>query len=153
MNVKKHILIVSMLLIGLFMTNCASLNQISIEYEKDLGSVSWPSHELEKKFLHYWTLRSNKDYASSFKMEAPYLQEIVPMPIYEMAIGKKTTIEKIKILRFQMETSAFYSIAILLEVHSEKQQIKKVFLNDLWVKTNETWYHVIKDPIMKKIFP
>lgn len=144
-----------LLILVLFLWQCKSSQQpISITYAPPDASIFWPSEAMKKEFIQYWTLRSEGAYEETFKMEAPYLQEIVPIAIYRSYVdNRKRKISGIRLIRLDSEISGAWIASIELIYGDEHKGSDGVFLKDRWVQVGNRWYHVIRDPVMVKFFP
>jgi hypothetical protein len=137
----------------LIASSCAT-PPIPVSYPEAGQQFVWPSEELKEAFVTYWTLRSKRDYQASFKMEAPYIQEVAPMPIYRtIAASEKVAIERLALLDIQWENDAYYTVGMNLHFARRDGIPSHVYVGDRWVKAGNRWYHVIKDPIFQKFFP
>jgi hypothetical protein len=138
----------------LFVAGCAGFGSIPVSYPGPAKDFYWPEPGLKEAFLRYWTLRSKGDYEKTLKLEAPYLQEIVPMALYKNYVApERTKITGVNLSHVQREEDNHYYVAMNLSVMKEGKEEKKVSLRDEWVKAADRWYHVIKDPVMRKYFP
>ena len=131
-------------------------NGIAISYTEQIqklpGGVDnfWPEGGLKKAFTEYWNIRYSDAWKDSFEREAPYFQEIVSRTHYEgvirNAVGNR--IEGIVILSIQKVTNHFYEIQIVFNVITPKNEKKESYFTDRWVYAGESWYHVMRDPIL-----
>ena len=138
----------------LFLACCAGVGSIPVSYPGPAKDFYWPEPGLKEAFLRYWTLRSKGAYEKTLKLEDPYLQEIVPMALYKNYVApERTKITGVNLIHVQCEEDHHCYVAIELLVVKEGKEGKAVALRDEWVKTADKWYHVIKDPVMRKYFP
>jgi hypothetical protein len=136
----------------IFLSGCSIQPKIPITYSKDAANV-WPSNELKTRLLQYWTFRSSGNLEDSYKMEAPYIRELVSFSNYTSIFSKASAIEKIEVLRIESVNNKFYQIAIKIFYRMNDNSIKESFLMDGWVQTDKVWTHVKKDPILRDYFP
>jgi hypothetical protein len=133
---------------------CAGFGSIPVSYPGPAKDFYWPEPGLKEAFLRYWTLRSEGAYEKTLKMEAPYLQEIVPMALYKNYVApERTKITRVDLIHVQREEDNHCFVAMNLLVMNDGKAEKAVSLRDEWVKTADRWYHVIKDPVMRNYFP
>jgi hypothetical protein len=138
----------------LFVAGCAGLGSIPVSYPGPAKDFHWPDPGLKEAFLRYWTLRSKGDYEKTLKLEAPYLQEIVPMALYKSYVAPEgTRVKEVSLIQIQCEEDNHCYVALHLLVIRDEKEKKAVSLRDEWVRTADRWYHVIKDPVMRKYFP
>lgn len=133
---------------------CATMGPPAVEIHLSDENLYWPSEALQQTFTDYWGLRAAGRYDQTFAMEAPYLQETVPRWAYLMVVDtKENRLEKVDVLRIVEEHSAYITIGLNLFIQQGNGEARRVYLNDQWVKVADTWYHVIKDPVMRQYFP
>lgn len=131
-------------------------NRIAISYTEQIqklpGGVDnfWPEGGLKKAFSEYWNIRYSDAWKNSFEKEAPYFQEIVSRTRYEAVINNPVGnhVEGIVILSLQKVSDHFYEIQIVFNVITQKNEKKELYFTDRWVYAGESWYHVMRDPIL-----
>ena len=138
----------------LFLACCAGVGSIPVSYPVPAKDFYWSDPALKDAFMRYWTLRSKGSYEKTLKLEAPYLQEIVPMALYKSYVAPEgTKVKGVNLSHVECEEDNHCYVALKLLVMKDGKEGKEVPLRDEWVKAGGRWYHVIKDPIMKKYFP
>lgn len=113
---------------------------------------AWPQSELKEKFASYWEMRFQGTVEEIYEMEAPYFQELVPFGKYRNYVKgtQRNTLQGIKIFEIRQITDSYAEISMRLQFEQEGGKQETSDRKDRWVKAGDTWYHVIRDPI---IFP
>lgn len=126
----------------------ANKNEIRLVYGQEIvvsPDKFWADKDLKKKFTDYWGFRLAGNIAEAFKIEAPYVQEMVNYKRYESFLKKvKDGLDVIK-LRKQIRRTEH-----LIEFHASIMDGKDEIagLRDTWVFVNGKWYHVFEDRLI-----
>jgi len=140
--------IVFIVLLGLLTTGCVSRTATLVKKSEEQRQHP----DLLARFNQYWTARARKDAQAAFKLEAPYIQEMVNQKLYGYylkTMSGKAEISAVEILGVQCEQS-FYCVVNcrMVYVAAGKEDVRN--LRDCWVKADGTWGHVVVNPL---IFP
>lgn len=139
-------------LIGFF-SGCARKQALPLGYSQKISSALYLPEDLEKKLIQYWSYRSAGQLENAWEMEAPYIRELTPVHMYSKILANPPSLTNIQIVNVRNVTNYFYEVT--LQMFSEKNggEVKAGSLVDKWVRVNDTWTHVIRDPVFKDYFP
>ncbi len=109
----------------------------------------WPDSRLEERFTDYWALRFKGDAYGIYRMEAPYLQALIPEGQYRNYVRgtARNTLSKIEIFDISLRSDNFVEISMTLHFVTDGGREQSTCRRDRWVKTGEEWHHVIRDPL------
>lgn len=116
--------------------------------EKDVSLKDNPG--LVQVFQRYWAFRVKENVNEAFALEAPYVQEMVAPGRYRnyLRLYGKGRLKEVQIYALHAETA--YSICLdcrgVYQPEGKKEETRD--FQDCWVKVNETWYHVLKNPLL-----
>ncbi len=124
------------------------------DFEVVLASeeISWPGSDLKKRFEQYWGLRFQGQIEEIRAIEAPYLQEMIPFGQYRnyMRGAGRNTLKKIEVFDIVQRSENFVEISLNLHFEKESGEETTSGRRDRWVRAQDEWFHVIRDPL---IFP
>jgi len=112
--------------------------------------ISFKGNEsLQQAFRLYWGLRSKGDFEQAFKMEAPYVQEMVALGMYHnyIRLFSKARPKAIHIYRMESEETFFVTLDCRA-VYQVNGNEKTRDFQDRWVSVEGKWYHVLKNRLM-----
>ena len=110
----------------LFLACCAGFGSIPVSYPVPAKDFYWSDPALKDAFLRYWTLRSKGAYEKTLKLEAPYLQEIVPMALYKSYVApERTKITGMDLIEVQREEDNHCFVAMKLLVIKEGKRKRR----------------------------
>jgi hypothetical protein len=135
------------LAIGL-LVGCAAA-QAGPRVVADKGVSFQQNEALRQAFQRYWGFRAKGDFLDAFKMEAPYIQEMVSPDTYHdyIRLFSKVQLDEIHIYRMDSEEPFFVSLECR-GVYQQKGKPETRDFLDHWVRADGKWYHVIKNPLM-----
>lgn len=141
-------LLISALTFGL-LAGCAPLTP-RVVLEKN---VSLKKNEaLVQAFKRYWAFRVKENVDEAFKLEAPYVQEMVAPGRYRnyLKLYGKARLKSVHIYAVRVESSFHICLQCRgeYEVKGKKEETRD--FDDCWVEVKGKWYHVLKNPL---IFP
>jgi hypothetical protein len=126
-----------------------------LTYAKDM-SISpesfWTDNTLKDAFANYWLLRFDRKIDDTFKMEAPYFQEMANFKRYRTFMeGAKDDLVEVELKDRIQVTERFVVIKCTIRLNTNSSEgIRNVSIADYWVYSGKKWYHVIRDSI---VFP
>ena len=126
---------------------------INLAYAEDFDSSihEWPDDMLKKRFSSYWHYRMSGKLQKSWSMEDPELQDSINQSRYETFFGRsKADSIEIEITRIEPETEKKYHVVFTMNIKRGSQE-KSASLKDRWIILDETWYHVITDPLLEPL--
>jgi len=127
----------------------------STESQKAAPDTFWGDKELRKAFERYWSLRFDRQapIKEIFSMEAPYFQEMVDEPFYNvyMRSGKTPNVAELQVQRMTKKTPNFYAIDCFILVNMPDGEKRDSYLTDYWVNVKGKWYHVVDDMMFLKL--
>lgn len=129
------------------------LEMVSISYineaEEDTN-LHWPDDTLEEKFAKYWHYRFAGDTDHVWPMEAPHFQFMASPSTYSNYLARsQASLLNIEISDIRQITEYKYHVICLISI-SRGGSKHDISFSDRWVKVNDDWYHLIRDPL---IFP
>jgi len=129
------------------LAGCAPLTP-RIVFEKD---VSLKGNEpLVQTFQRYWAYRVKEKVNDAFKLEAPYVQEMVSPGRYRnyLRLYGKGRLKAVNIYAVHAETA--HSLCLdcrgLYQPEGKKEETRD--FQDCWVEVNGKWYHALKNPLL-----
>jgi len=134
-------------------SGCAIQPKVPLTYNKDVPAAVLPSDELENRLLQYWSFRSLGNFEEAYKMEAPYIRELISSSTYANLFAKGAAIDRIEILQIKPVSNRFYQIKMKLFYPMNDKSINNSVHIDGWVKPEKTWFHMKKDPVLRNYFP
>lgn len=117
------------------------------------GDRLQPKDGLLASFNQYWTVRATKEPHASFKLEAPYIQEMTSFNRYRLyveALSRNARLVDVEILDLQCEQPFYCTVSCRLVYETAKGRKEERKLRDFWVLAAGRWSHVLHNPM---IFP
>ncbi len=154
-TVTWHLFII--LVLFLFFSNGCATREISPEIQPDKQEKAsidircpedfqWPDSAFENMFRKYWGLRKQGDSAEAWKMEAPYIHEMVIKGRYLSYYGtERNDWKTIQILKKSQGSDSMIYIEFNMDTQNSEGERKDVYFRDFWVYYDGRWVHAIKD--------
>jgi hypothetical protein len=104
-------------------------------------------------FDQYWTVRARKEAEASFKLEAPYIQEMTSFNryrLYMIALNRNVKLVEVEILDMKCEQPFYCTVSCRLVYAAADGRREERNLRDYWVLADGRWSHVLRNPM---IFP
>lgn len=110
---------------------------------------------LYNTFKQYWTYRSQLDADKSFSLETPYIQFVVPKKAYKAYVNwfKKADLVAVKPYKLECEKDFYCCVdmkMVFVIKKDKKQDVREG--HDCWVKVEEKWWHIIRNPFIMPAF-
>ena len=122
-------------------------NLVYPEGQEDEIVKSWPDEKLTKAFRKYWFLRFDGQIERIFKMEAPYIQEMLPYEKYAhyMKGARNNRLVEIEPLGIEKKTDELYEVKFYQRFIAPNGKEKEIYLTEEWVEAGGKWYHLFQD--------
>jgi len=107
---------------------------------------------LLKTFRTYWALRAKGDADGAFRLEAPYVQDVVFIQKYRnyVHLFHKARLVKVEIYGVDSGKAFFSACLDCRAAYEGKGGREQRDFRDCWVEVDGSWYHVLNNPL---IFP
>ena len=148
-----------LLCLAVLLNGCAGLSILpssgmaKLVYPEGQGDEivrSWPDEKLTKAFRKYWFLRFDGQIERIFKMEAPYIQEMLPYEKYAhyMKGARNNRLVEIEPLNIEKKTDELYEVKFHQRFIAPNGKEKEIYLTEEWVNAGGKWYHLFQDPLL-----
>jgi len=129
------------------LAGCAPLTP-KVVFEKGVSLKD--NKGLAKVFQRYWAYRVKENVNEAFKLEAPYVQEMVSPGRYRnyLRLYGKGRLQSVSIYAVHAETAYYLCLDCrgLYQPKGKKEETRD--FQDCWVKVNGKWYHVLQNPLL-----
>jgi len=142
--------LLALLLMGI-VAGCARVSGPAVTLDRSV-SIDGKSGLLET-FRAYWALRTKGDADGAFRLEAPYVQEVVPMQRYRNYVRLFRGARLVNVEIYGVDSNESFSSLTCLDcraAYEGKGGGEQRDFRDCWVKVDGSWYHVLNNPL---IFP
>ncbi len=134
------------ILLLVFLAGCAPLApRVVVDQGIDLKG----NQALLQTFKRYWAYRAKGDMDEAFKLEAPYVQEMLSRGRYRnfLNLFSKAQLKEVHIYGIASQ-EPFYICLNSREIYERKGKKETRDFRDCWVEVNRKWYHVLENPLM-----
>ena len=100
-------------------------------------------------FNQYWSLVARKEVGKTFTREAPYVQEMISEESYRLYMNLlyKSELQGVEVLGVTCEQPFLCCVDCRLTFLSHGKTVSRS-LRDCWVRVQNKWYHIFKNPII-----
>jgi len=126
----------------------------SLEFEIHCFSepCPWPDEELRAAFLRYWSLRFTGPHSDSWEMEVPYFRFVIHPQRYQAYVQRfyGFDLDRLNISRIKVIDDNLVEIDLHIVYSDEAGKQGDVVRKERWLRLQDQWMHVIRNP---NLFP
>ena len=121
----------------------------SPDQDLSLEELVQENERLMAGFNQYWSLVARKEVGKTFTREAPYVQEMISEESYKLYMNLlyKSELRGVEVLGVTCEQPFLCCVDCRLTFLSHGKTVSRS-LRDCWVRVQNKWYHIFKNPII-----